>query len=136
MLGEVLRRFRIGGVPGAPSSAGVPVDRVTELEDELAPVFEALAATQAQAAVLDAQAHERASRARAAGAERAAAIVAEARARASAEAAAAAADRRAIADDTRLAVLRAGELEAERVERSARERSPSLVDEIVGRILR
>lgn len=136
MLGEILRRFRIGGVPGAPSSAGVPIDRVTELEDELAPVFEALAPVQAQAAAIDAQALERASSLRAAGAARAAAIVAEARARASAEQAAAAAERHAIADGTRATVLGAGEREADRIERAARERTPALVDEIVARILR
>ncbi len=51
-LGDVLRRFRFHGVPGAPIAVGVPGDRTAELEAELAPVFWALEEVQRQTAEL------------------------------------------------------------------------------------
>jgi hypothetical protein len=43
-----LDRFRPAGAPGAPTAAAVPSDRAARVADELAPVFEALAATMAE----------------------------------------------------------------------------------------
>jgi hypothetical protein len=40
---ELLERLRPAGAPGAPTVAGVPADRRRTAEEELAPVFEALA---------------------------------------------------------------------------------------------
>ena len=53
-VGDILRRFRGLGVPGAPAQAGVPIDRTAAITAELTPVFLALEATEQGArAILD-----------------------------------------------------------------------------------
>lgn len=47
-LREFLSRFRPAGAPGAAARAGVPVDRVRELEAEVLPVLKLLDGTQGE----------------------------------------------------------------------------------------
>ena len=61
-LGELLRRFRFLGVPGAPASAAVPVDRGALRAAELAPVLAALQAAEGEAAGIVARAEQDAAR--------------------------------------------------------------------------
>lgn len=134
-LGEILRRFRFHGVPGAPRSAAVPAEGATRIEAELAPVFSALEEAQRRSSDIVAAAEADAARRRAEAGERSRRIVAEAQA--------AAGPARAEAVDERLAraageqeQLRAdGRLEAERIERVAAERTPALVEAVVRRVL-
>jgi len=82
---DVLDRFRPSGAPGAASGAAVPADRAAEQAIELAPVFAALADTQAEVARIRAAGAAGSARRREAAAEVAAQIVARARQRAEAE---------------------------------------------------
>ncbi len=134
-LGEILRRFRFHGVPGAPAPAGVPVDRGEELDAELLPVFSALESTQHLAADVVAAAARDAARHRADTLEHGRRLVAEARARASTARAEAAAVHLARAQAERDQVLAAAQTEADRIDRVAAERIPVLVDAVVRRVL-
>ena len=107
---DLLARFRPVGAPGPAAPAGVPVDRVAELDRELQPVFDVLAATEDEALRIRATAAAEARRRAAAAAEQAQAIVDAARRDAEVRRAEAAA-----------AVLHQGELEAA-ASRSAAER--------------
>jgi hypothetical protein len=135
VLGEFLRRFREGGVPGAPSAAGVPSDRVAALEAELAPVFALFEDAEQAADRIAADGARGAELRRAQAAEQTRALVAGARARAAGEQAAAAAERFARTDDACAALRRSGEAEAVRIARAAAERVPILAGEVVERIL-
>lgn len=48
-LRDFLERFRPAGTPGPAGQGAVPADRKIELETELAPLFELIAKTQAEA---------------------------------------------------------------------------------------
>jgi len=135
-LGEILRRFRFHGVPGAPAAAAVPIDRGAELEAELAPIFSALEATELAAAEVVAAARRAAAKRRSDASEEARQLVQAARAGASAARAGAAATGLQVAAAERSRVLAAGLAEAERVGRVASGRTPALVDEVVRQILR
>jgi len=134
-LGEILRRFRFHGVPGAPAPAGVPAERGEELDAELLPVFSALENAQHLAADVAAAAARDAARRRADAVEHGRRLVAEARARAGAERAEAAAVYLARAEAERDQVLAAAQTEVDRIDRVAAERMPVLVDEVVRRVL-
>ena len=130
----ILRQFR-SGVPGAPVSAGVPVDRRAELEAELAPVLALLEQPQREADAIVSAARAEADRRRAVATEAATQFVAQARAAAAAEQRRAAADRLAGADAERRSLLDAAAAEADRIDRKAQERVPSLVTELAARLL-
>ncbi len=134
-LGEILRRFRFHGVPGAPTSVAVPADRTTELEAELAPVFAAL--EDAQRAAEDAlAASERAAREhRSAAVVEAQWLVADARSGVIAARDAAASVRLAEADVECRRVRAEGRDEARRVAHVSAERIDALVDLVVARVL-
>jgi hypothetical protein len=134
-LGEILRRYRFHGVPGAPAAVGVPADRTGERSVELNPVFGALEDIQRQASDLEALARRDAARRRADAVEQGRRVVAEARAAADSARAAAAAELIARADDERSRLLAAARLEADRIGRVAAVRTPVLVDEAVRRAL-
>jgi vacuolar-type H+-ATPase subunit H len=136
-LGDILRRirFRFHGVPGAPSLVGVPADITAELEVELAPVFAALAATQQEAARLDAEAGHAASQQRAEAHERARRLVAAAQDDAERVRAEATAGSLAVAAEERRRVLAAAEAEADRIARVAAERTDVLVEQVVAHVL-
>lgn len=133
-FGGLLQRFR-GGVPGAPSAAGVPADRRAELDLELAPVFAALAPTEHELDGLLDDAHVQAERLRSAGRRRAQDLVTEAQNNSAAEQSATAAAELARAQVERRELNDAAVAEAARIDRLAAERLPDLVAEIVARIL-
>jgi flagellar biosynthesis/type III secretory pathway protein FliH len=134
-LGEILRRFRFHGVPGAPVASGVPVDRAAVLGSEVAAVFAALQDDQRGAEALLAKADVEAERIRAAGAEQARKVAeASRKAAATARETVAARIRNETSKDS-AAILAAARSEADRIERVAAERFPPLVTEIVRSVL-
>jgi len=131
---EWLRRLRPAAAPGPAAPAGVPADRVAELDAELAPVFEALRDTVAAAAEIVAAAEGEAERRRtAASAEEAALRAAATRQAAAAEAEAAAGVARAL-DEERARVLADAHREADAVAGRARTRLPAVVARVVGAV--
>ena len=134
-LGDILRRFRFHGVPGAPGMAGVPADRTAELEAELTPVFAALEEAQRQTAASVAQAEGEAAEQRSAAHAEGRKLVAEARAGAASARVAAATRRLALAEAERATILADAEREAARVERTAAQGTPALVERVVEHIL-
>lgn len=133
-FGGILRQFR-GGVPGAPTPAGVPVDRRAELEAELAPVLARLDGAQSEAGAIVAAARVEAELRRARATATAVQLVANARAAAAMEQQRATEARLAGADAERQALLDAAQVEAERINRAAQDRVPSLVTELAARLL-
>ncbi|MDE3085300.1 MAG: hypothetical protein KGJ77_00915 [Acidobacteriota bacterium] len=134
-IGDVLRRFRALGVPGAPASAGIPADRRAALADELAPVFAALAETERRVEALVADAGQEASSMAARTEEHTREILGRALTDAS-TARAEAASRRARSVEAQCRALRAdAEAEAARITAAGAERSPALVDRIVRAVL-
>ncbi|MGA2392357.1 MAG: hypothetical protein ABSH03_03275 [Candidatus Lustribacter sp.] len=133
-FGRFLRYFQ-GGVPGAPSTAGVPVDRRSELEAELAPVFAALEGAQREAQTLTAQAQADAERMRADATDRARRRVDDARAAAAADQAATATEQLERAQAEAGRIVAAGAAEADRIDRAVQAGAPPLVSELVGRVL-
>ena len=134
-VGEILRRFRFHGVPGAPAPAGVPVDRTAEIEAELAPVFSLLEAAQHRATELDEGATADAARRRGEAAEHVRHILAQARTEADAARMESATVRLAQAQREARELAERARLEAERIARVSAERTPGLVEEVVRRVL-
>lgn len=134
-LGEILRRFRFHGVPGAPAVFGVPADRAVELEAELEPVFAALDLDQRRAADLAESSAREAARRQTAALEHGRRLVADASAAAGTERAEAAAALLAHSAVERDRLLAAARMEAQRIGRVAAERTPALVNETVRRVL-
>jgi hypothetical protein len=134
-VGDILQRFRFHGVPGAPAPAGVPVDRVREIEAELAPVFWLLEPAQQRVSNLLEEATADAVRRREESAEHAHRILAQARLDADSARAESAATRLARAERQSSALVAEARSEAQRIERVAAERTPALVKELVGRVL-
>jgi len=134
-LGEILRRFRFHGVPGAPVAAGVPVDRGAQFEAELTPVFSALEDAQHHAEDVVGAATREAARLRADAAERGHRLLADARAGAGAAHSEGAESVLARADVERMSLLAAAGAEADRISRVAAERTPAVVDHVVDRVL-
>jgi len=134
-LGEILRRFRFHGVPGAPAAAAVPTDRVGEYEVELAPVFAALEVAQHRASDLVAAAAMEATRRRADAVEQGHRLVADARAGAGSARTEGARAILSRADGERISLLGAAALEADRITGVAAERTPTLVDHVVRWVL-
>jgi hypothetical protein len=128
---DVLHRFRPAGAPGAPSAAGVPVDRAADVAAELAPVFAELIDTERQCAAIRERAEQTAAATRSAAAEHARAIVAVAGGHVPAERAAAAARVRQSADGEFAAATAAAEREADELRRRAQERLPAAVERVV-----
>ena len=133
-VGDILRRFRFHGVPGAPAPAGVPVDRTAEIEAELTPVFSLLEAAQFRATALVEEATAETAHRRAAADEQARAILAEARSQADAARAESAAVRLAQAEGQRRALAEGARHEVERIARVCADRTPELVEELVRRV--
>jgi vacuolar-type H+-ATPase subunit H len=134
-LGEILRRFRFHGVPGAPSAVAVPADRTAELERELAPVFAALEEAEATGRAVVERARRDADRRRADATTAARRVVSEATAGAGAARTEAATAIGQAAEATRLDVLAAARAEADRVAAQAAERVPALVEAVVAHVL-
>lgn len=132
---DFLQRFRPAGAPGAAARSGVPADRVAELEAELAPVFVALAATEAEAAALRQEAAEEADQIRADAKRAADATVTEARMRADAVRQAAFAAARAEAAGAGRDAVAAAEREVLRIQERVVDRSDGLVTLAVDGVL-
>jgi len=132
-FGGILRQFR-RGVPGAPTPAGVPVDRRSELEAELTPVLSRLEPAQREADAIVAAARIEADRRRAVALKTATQLVAQARAAALAEQRRTSEARLTGVDAERRALLETAHREAERIERAAQDRVPSLVTELAARL--
>lgn len=124
---DLLYRFRPAGAPGVAGPAGVPVDRVSDLAAELAPVLASLEPVQQRCAEIVAAARQEA--AQVLGAERgtAAAVLARARAGFDADRAAAAAQVRQRWDREAGDLLTAAEEDAARIRRHAAALQPRYV---------
>lgn len=134
-VGDILQRFRFHGVPGAPAPAGVPVDRASEIEAELAPVFSFLEAAQHRAEEVLEDATAEAARRLAESAAHARQILAQARLDADAAREDSAVEHLARAEQQRSALVAQARSEAERIARVAQERTPGLIQELVRRAL-
>jgi hypothetical protein len=127
-----LQRFRrVLAPPGRPAEAvGVPASG-QELEGELGPVLEQLDSVGAQAAEIEACAHEQAGNRRDQAAQDAAAIVAEAQVRGDGERARAAAHQQAAAAARTQATRVDAERESERIAAMRTERVEQIIDEVL-----
>ncbi|MBE1588918.1 hypothetical protein ACFPOI_55990 [Nonomuraea angiospora] len=126
-LADFLARFRPSGVPGAAAPAGVPADYVADQAEELAPVFSALADSQAACANERENARRRADHMRARAHDQAVAIVAAAHAEADAERARSSALVRHDHDQAVAELLREASAAAEGVRRRSAGRMPEMV---------
>jgi len=134
-VGDILRRFRFPGVPGAPAPVGVPVDRGAQLETELEPVFAALTAAQDRAREVVEAAGADAALRRAQSSEQVRRLLVRAREDADAARKETVAVQLARAHERRSELMAEAREEAERIRRVAAERAPRLVDEIVRQVL-
>jgi len=134
-LGDILRRFRFHGVPGAPTAVGVPADRTAELEGELSPVFATLEGVQRRTAELETTAEHDARQRRAAAVEEGRQLIARARAGAAGARAQAVDARLALAEAECHEVLAAGQAEAQRIRGLAAERTDAVVELVVTQVL-
>jgi vacuolar-type H+-ATPase subunit E/Vma4 len=121
---EFLERLRPSGTPGAPSAAGVPVDRMAEVAAELEPVFAALDDAQAEAARIRAEGRQEASRRREQGLEEARSVLDEATRRSGAERADAAALVKARSESVVRDITAAAQRDADGIRATAEERLP------------
>lgn len=126
-LRDTLHRFRPAAAPGAPGRRGVPVDRVTERESELAALFAVLAETEQTVAEIRRRAAVAAEELRCDTRRRAEAMVAEASVRAEALRAEAAVRARASVDQERDRAAKAAATVREQLGRRADARLPGLV---------
>ncbi len=134
-LAELLRRFRYGGVPGAPASIGVPPDRRPELETELGPVLELLAESDRQANELVGAAERLAAERRAEAELESRRIIGDAEREAEAVRAAASQERLARAAAEKQSLIAAATAEAIRVDALSAARVPDLAKDVVQRVL-
>jgi hypothetical protein len=133
---DLLARFRPVGAPGAAAPAGVPVDRVAELDRELQPIFDALAATELEAVRIRTTAAAEARRRTAAAEEEARAIVDAARRDAEVRRAEAAAAILRQGEREAAASRSAAEREAAGLTARAQHRLPDLVAQVVDAVRR
>jgi cell division septum initiation protein DivIVA len=134
-VGDILRRFRSLGVPGAPAPAGIPVDRSAAVAAELAPVFRALEASERSGAELVDRAAGQADRLRARAQAEAKRILSRAQAEAARVRAETSAETLADADVQCVALLDEARFQAERIAHLSAEHAPALADEIIRRVL-
>lgn len=127
---DLLYRFRPAGAPGVAGPAGVPVDRVSDLAAELAPVLASVEPLQQRCAEIVAAARQEAAQVLAAESGTARAVVARARAGSDAERAAAAAQVRQRWDREAGDLLTAAEEDAARIRRHAAAVQPRYVQAV------
>ncbi len=133
---DLLSRFRPSGAPGAPSAAGVPVDRTAELDAELAPVFAQLAPTERSCEAVVEAALAEAAGVRERAAERVRTLLATAAEDAPAERASAAAARHTGRLDEAAEVERAAEGEVAELRTRTARLLPGYVEEVATSIRR
>jgi hypothetical protein len=136
---DLLYRFRPAGAPGSASASGVPVDRAADRAAELLPLFERLAETEHQCALIRQQAQHDAEAIRARHTEMARSVAVTASNDGEAERAQAATQVRQRADRVAAASLVDARKEASQLQRRAAQRMPlyvarvaSVVDGLVG----
>lgn len=127
---DLLYRFRPAGAPGVAGPAGVPVDRVSDLAAELAPVLASVGPVQLRCAAMVAAARREAADVLAEESEAARAVVARARAGFDVERAAAAAQVRQRWDREAGDLLTAAEEDAARIRRHAATVQPGYVQDV------
>ncbi len=132
---NLLSRFRLMAVPGAAGIAGVPVDREAALREELAPVFAVLREADHDASDTVARARAEGEARRARTNQDARRILDEAREAAPAAREAAAAAETASAESDAAMLREAAHEEAGRIRRDATGRIPTVVDELVRRVI-
>jgi len=130
-----LDRFRASGTPGAAAGAGVPADRVSERDAELAALLEQLSATEQAAREIRADAHARARSRREAGDAESRRLVAAARRDAESDRRDAAARVAALSEQETLQTLAAASAEAERIRAHAARSLPGYADRVVHLVL-
>ena len=130
-LESFLRRVRFPGVPGAPAAAGVPVDRVSQLRNELDPVFVLLQEADAGARAVVTAAERVAAERRVRAADEAGRIVRDARTAAPAEQTLAGRTLLERAVRERSALLRQARQESDRIDRVAAERMSEFTAKVV-----
>ncbi|MDY7087895.1 MAG: hypothetical protein SYR96_22660 [Actinomycetota bacterium] len=133
-LRELLDRFRSAGPPGPPAPAAVPADRRSRLEDEVAPVFAALASTAEQAAGMVAAARAEAEHIRDQGRREADALIGRAEQERQAGYAEAFAETRGAAARRSAASAAKALRSADEIARVAAQRRPALVELAMRRI--
>jgi hypothetical protein len=116
---RLLRRFLPAGAPGPAGLAGVPTDRVADVTAELAPVFAALAATEARCDEILERGRRDAVDAGRRATERVRVIAATAERRAAAERVDALARAQRAAEEQSAAELAAAQAEADRLREDA-----------------
>lgn len=131
---DLLRRFLPAGAPGPAGMAGVPADRVADATAELAPVFAALAATEARCDEALDQGRRDAVDAAQRATERARTIAATADERAAAERVDALARAQRITEEQAAAELAAALAHADRLQADARRRIPEYVARITAAV--
>jgi F0F1-type ATP synthase membrane subunit b/b' len=131
---DLLYRFRPAGAPGVAGPAGVPVDRVSDLAAELAPVLASLEPVQQRCAEIVEAAHQEAAQVLAAESGTARAVTARARAGFDAERAAAAAQVRQRWDREAGDLLSAADQEAGRIRRHAADVQPRYVQAVLASV--
>jgi vacuolar-type H+-ATPase subunit H len=134
-LSRFLYRFRIGGVPGAAAGAAIPLDRISALEAELAPVLGQLGAAERRAGEFVRRAEERAAALRDDASSEARRLVASARehegeVRTQAMDAELAEARQAIGK-----LLAASQGEADRIDRAVAARLAEVTEDLVQQVL-
>jgi hypothetical protein len=132
---DLLRRFRLIAVPGKAGIAGVPVDHVAVLREELAPVFAALRATESRASDIVSRAATEGGSRRANAALEAQHILHEASQTEPAARAGASAAAQSEAIAAALELRGSADKEVERINREATMKITPVVDELVHRVL-
>ncbi len=130
-----LDRFRASGTPGAAAGAGVPADRVTERDVELAALLEQLSATEQAADEIRSDARARARSRREAGAAESRRLLAAARRDAESDRRDAAARVAALSEKETAQTLAAASAEADRIREHAADALPSYAERVVGLVL-
>jgi hypothetical protein len=130
-----LDRFRASGTPGAAAGAGVPADRVAERNVELAPVFEQLSDTEAEARRIRSEAADAAATRRDSAAEESRRLVSTARRDAESVRRDAASRIAARAERETAATLQAAQADAAAIRAHVESTLPSYTDRVVALVL-
>lgn len=130
-----LARFRPAAAPGAAGPRGVPADRLAEHAAELAPLFELLAATEAESARIVDDAERQAAESRNRAEIQAAALLDEARRKTDAARNGPVEAARIRAREEEAAAASEASARADRIRRRAADRLPAVVDRAVTPLL-
>jgi hypothetical protein len=130
-LERFLRRFRPFVIaPGMAAPATVPVDRTADIMAELARLLASIDEIEDECDRIEAEAEDRSREVAMSANLEAARLASDAQEMASTEHAAACAERRRFHEDAIRARRQIAEREARRIERTARDRIPDVVDEV------